>query len=727
MTTFYLDYENGDDTKDGLTYANRWKSIAGGATAARIAPGDPIRIKGTPTPTSLGINATWNQNSKTVTLASSLTQLVSNCDVAWTASANVTATASATRKEGTNSASIAVAAAFTTGLAAYRATGLLDLSAYKQISFWIQNNAAVITSELSLRLCSDTVGAVSVTTITIPPIASINRWVPITIDTGAALPVVVNSIALYVDSDQGAVTVLLDDIIACKDSTAADSLSLTSLIGKVWNLSWAASTTYASNDIRRPTQPNRNSFCYQVTAGGGGSSGSSEPTWPLDVGQTVIDGALTWTCLRLEDTWYPIQSINGTTVLIDNGTATLANAGRGYDGTTETVLTYKRETVKLAIITSAGTASESIQDSGTAASHIIFSGGWNRTDMSTQTEETWLDLQSGFGNLYAFNTQTNIQLVNLNGVRGNIGARIDNASAAFIGLTSCHFVAMTADGITVNGTSALLNMIGCNSSNNTGGGVALNDSQSIVTGKRNRFSNNLTAGSTTNNNLSRAITYNYIMARNNGSYGINPGGGNTQTPIIIRNGVFSNNATADMFPPTGKNEIRCLNCLFGSSTEFAASTAFADQYIYSIKHDQTADNHLITTDGGTIVSTTDQREVASGISWKFRPTSTNRSADYPLKLSLGKIAIKTNQPVTISVWTYRDNTNIQGQLIVPGGQVAGVGEDVTVSCAPSINTGTRSSNLTFTPTEKGVVEIFFYVWDGVGTTNNFWIDGLRIS
>jgi len=55
MTTFYLDYENGDDSNNGSTWALAWKTITLGATLARIAPGDTIRIAKSPAPASLGL------------------------------------------------------------------------------------------------------------------------------------------------------------------------------------------------------------------------------------------------------------------------------------------------------------------------------------------------------------------------------------------------------------------------------------------------------------------------------------------------------------------------------------------------------------------------------------------------------------------------------------------------------------------------------------------------
>ncbi len=57
---------------------------------------------------------------------------------------------------------------------------------------------------------------------------------------------------------------------------------------------WAASTTYAVNNLVQPTEGHTNGYYYKVTVGSG-SSGGSEPTWPTTAGATVTDGPLTWT------------------------------------------------------------------------------------------------------------------------------------------------------------------------------------------------------------------------------------------------------------------------------------------------------------------------------------------------------------------------------------------------------------------------------------------------
>lgn len=71
---------------------------------------------------------------------------------------------------------------------------------------------------------------------------------------------------------------------------------------------WAAETAYFATP--KPTPPGMfgsrglvkpttfNGFSYQVVAPiEGGTSGSSEPSWPLTVGQEVADGDLTWRCI----------------------------------------------------------------------------------------------------------------------------------------------------------------------------------------------------------------------------------------------------------------------------------------------------------------------------------------------------------------------------------------------------------------------------------------------
>lgn len=55
---------------------------------------------------------------------------------------------------------------------------------------------------------------------------------------------------------------------------------------------WVAETEYSLEDYRVPATDN--GMCYECTTAG--TSGLTEPSWITDVGQTVSDGTVTWTC-----------------------------------------------------------------------------------------------------------------------------------------------------------------------------------------------------------------------------------------------------------------------------------------------------------------------------------------------------------------------------------------------------------------------------------------------
>ena len=56
---------------------------------------------------------------------------------------------------------------------------------------------------------------------------------------------------------------------------------------------WAASTAYAVNDCVSPTSAN--GYYYKATVAG--TSDAAEPTWPTALGETVVDGGVTWECV----------------------------------------------------------------------------------------------------------------------------------------------------------------------------------------------------------------------------------------------------------------------------------------------------------------------------------------------------------------------------------------------------------------------------------------------
>jgi hypothetical protein len=757
----------------------RWQTITNGATAVRIVPGDTLRLMGSPAPTSLGINGTWTSSilqgttnvsaatnatpivittsavhglvtgdtvvitgaagntaangtwevtvtsttqfsltgsagngawtsggtvrkrtNTRVQLASAVTQTIASTGPrsAWTASANITATLNTTDyKEHQYSDSIDIAAAFTTGKAATTTTGTLDLSGYQQVSFWIKQTAGTngAIGATSLVLCSDVNGNTAVNTINIPVLTG-SSWIPVTVNTGAALGSSIRSIAFYVNTDNGAQTFLLSNIIACKAASAADSLSLTSLISKN----------------------------------------------------------------RSDDTWYGIQSINGTRVMLDNAPASLPNNTRGYSHSsgTETITTWKRETIKTVLLTGTNPLF-TVNESGIAGSLIYYEGGWDRTAMSTQNLETWFDGQNGLG--YASQTLGNYTSFNkFSFVRYTSGPQY---TGSFNIITNAHYNNNNLYGLYCQAVYSTIDTIFCSGCGNNAvfafGGRGSNVNNLNVFGAGNVGLTNQAGGgpnvtiqnSTFRNNSSNGVnvgtTWGIVLKsctaiENNGvGFGINNfnNGGNSAciqctatnnstygfagaaNGSYLTNCTTTGNGVAGVVPSNG-NFIYAKNCTFNEATAFGANPQ-TNARLYSQNDGNVSGNHKIYTDYGLIIADTVNRHTASGFSWKLSPTNIIRDAAYPLDFSLAKVACAANSLVTIKAWMYRDNAGLTMQLVCKGGQLAGVPNDVTSTVS---TTGAwEEETITFTPTEQGVVEIFAYAYGG--STFNGWVDDMTIS
>jgi hypothetical protein len=598
-------------------------------------------------------------------------------------------------KEGDCSDSIAVGANFTTGLAAYKATGTLNLSGYQQISFWIKQISGTIgaSGALSLKLCSDTAGATAVNTFNIENLTVLNRWTPITIDLATNLGSSIQSIGFYVNTDNGAQTFVLSNIIACKASSSADSLNLCSLIGK-------------------------------------NTSG---------------------------ETWCGIQSINGTRVMLDTGgqfgPVTIGSSSiqiPGYYGTSETVTTYKRETIKvpLAAATSSQSSLLNFQIGGRApqsagvGNPIIYSFGWNRTDMSTRTGESWFDGRNGYGygNYSYYIAGGNFTVDRACFVRFYYGLFLPGSM--YSTATNCHcnncdqyglyareHIRFTYDTIyccyssaggvfafSQLGQSTLRNMIICS---NNGVGITY----------YNALSNTLDTFTIKNNINGIGIIQAHNLTANNGTisdswlYGVdNNSLGHSN---IFKNVTFSTNTTASHRTNAG-GPTYFINCALNDTTEVGVGSPGygSNSKVFSHNHDQTANLHYIWCDFGLIYSTTSVRYSNNGIAWAMAPTNVNvRSINFPLDLSIATVAVSANSQVTVKAWMRRSAFGLVMRLRVKGGQIAGVTNDVTRYMTAVADTWEQVS-LSFTPTEAGVVEILAECWGG--STFTGYVDDLTI-
>lgn len=644
MATFYLDFENGNDSNDGTTFANRWKTITSGATAARTAPGDVIRIMKSPDPVSLGVNGTFTNKSPTITLASAVTANISLCQAAWTASANVTTTTNSNRKEGTLATSITPAAAFTTGLLAYEATGTLNLSAYQNVTFWIRTSTSVAANVLRLDLCSDAAGATPVHSITIDTAFSTNNWKPVTWKNGSALSSSIQSVALTALSDPGTPTILIDNILATND------LHFNSLIG---------TSSSATNQV-----------------------------------------------------WYPLRSINGTTVTIGyelNQDASVS--ARGWHSTTTTTTAYARDTVRL-------TASQTIQEAGSIGNRITYSGGWDRTNMSTQDGITFVSLERNISRFAINCSQSHITVERycilwgtLNGptgtntaFRGNtIGVYGSDASPTFNTdgfLNDFYYVSNNVTLDAVNGK-------GVYSFSNTGNGYT----------------------------SSAWTTVDTFQTLNNSGHGISTtGGGFYRNVTSTDNAQFaisgSRTLTIDKITTSGNTSgalsyagvIRATNADLAESTKVTGQLPMYNVYLSRFSTNLAyiySNNSIVVTDSNAVL------HGAASRSWKHDPT-TLHTTDIPVDQPLQPFAVNGSALVTFKIWVYRTSTNVEGRVRLRGYITPGVDADVTATITAAINTW-QELTVTCTPSAAGVVQIDLESYSVNGSTGTVYFGDATVS
>jgi hypothetical protein len=814
MSTFYINPEAGNDANDGLSFANAWKTIDG-ATALRINPGDEIRIMESPAPTLVGTglwtngfntllksitgatnatpiqitcanhgyanndyvaiinvggntnangiwqitnvstntfdlvgstgNATFtsggsvrNINSNIIKLTSAATKdivltdnagTVSSNAANWTASANVTSTINATGWMPTR-VSLAIAAGFTTGKAAYKTITSTDFSAYQQISLqFSQTSGTLLTSgDIKICLCSDTIGAVIVDEFLVPiqPDPYLSTFnIPITINKGSALGSVIQSIALYVVNDTGAITVSFSNVIAVKSTSSADNISLTSMIGK-------------NND----------------------------------------------------EYFLPILGIKNNIILLFYGTISLINwtslisSTSGYYGTTETVNTYKIE--PFYALPFFGSTGATINNSGTAGNYISFSGGWNRTDMSTQTSSTYFSAQGGVGSGIAAGTTNYIDISKINLSKYSKGY-------SFINCTYCNFsdlcvsgnslyaISLTAitftttnntigknkNGIT-NKVTGLFNSTGIyldNSNNNIiqdafvvscGTGIQSGTGNSYVENAiiKNCSSgitlaligflfsaNTITAEYCTSRGISASnstyvnikyLTVNYIYGTSSYTISSNVSiffidkfiaNGNTGPYLIFNsnNSIINiNSGTFGSIAPNLNGFITFSNTYNYGFVNFSNVTGIpvSPTYLYTpylLTFTNCTDtssnilNYFTNINDYKVSKDTSIYHGTTGTSWKIEQLSSNISQYNKIQFSIAKIAVLANKLTTISLWFKNSASTITGQLVCPGYQLTGT--NVVANTVTS--TTWQQLTITFTPTEKKVIEIFVYAYGSI--------------
>ena len=671
---------------------------------------------------------------------------------AWTAATNVTCTLdhnnspewSGSRRNFEHSCSdkIEIGADHETGLAAYYPITSLTDSQYEQISFQMTQISGTKTDGISLRLCTGSDGTGSVKSIPIDFTLVNNNWnwTPFVKDFEEALTSGgnINSVALYVDTDEGARTFHISNVIACKASDQDDSVTHQSLIG--WNT-------------------------------------TADPMWrtPCSI-RDLPDGKT-----RIE--FYASNIRNEPTGY--NGAGRTAGFAADYTNAN----LYKRETIKVNDATlNANLNGLSLNTQGGVNNPLTISGGWNSTFDTQNLDHSLLDFRywrSGLSfsykndvfieklgqarfrtsTLFFYGNRCSVDDIILTGLAGfYFGGSFyklkvyGNCFSGSYWLNLASFFAIDSNGD--NATSADKANFEAHVS---GGGSSSNDIRVSTTGNlvfnklvsRGTYYNGyglyFDAGIPTYIDTLELTSKIWPTAYNFGMNTLNIDNiilKNCARPFGVRN-KSDLNCTTFTYSQTDEGykyswSAEALEIFEGSKATITNGPTIVDKKLKitdgtlftendSITGDYSSSPIAITSGSwhkrtaggvsgaienfygvGLISPNQSTRKTASGYSWKFATQNfSNASSGNPIKIDLGSIAVNASSQVTIGVWCYRTHASIIGRIKVKLNTLIGLSSDTTAVTSGSINTWEQIS-VSFTPSASGYVDVVLEAYDGPG-------------
>lgn len=627
-------------------------------------------------------------------------------------------------------------------LAHYELPNSLDLSDYQQVSFNFRHNQLNNTNsnKLSLRLCTDTAGNTSVHTIPIDYKSQTREcWTGLTVDLGTNLNSSIQSIALYQDSAiVSSINMQLQNIVACKASTADNGITLDKLIG--------LNTT-------------------------------DDPAWyPI---QFIWDNIIFLKTQNLKRSSFGYYGSNAAAFSDNNFSATIYQRKQ-----------YRADNSYVDIVGGFTDAWDTAWTGGTDGNPITVTGGWDATSMSTRNGKTCVELNgqhipfdvtvdylhlghvyyTNFGNIIE-NYQTGIKLSHVgysyfdDGLRFNDGStegigidfiisgslngavRIDGGSNT--GNISDYYINQAVGGNYTGkiiamfsfGASVSFNLINCVACGCAPFYLVAGNHLNIGTlkwGYNSIRSTTATPGFTGEAFVTidrydaiAPVTktiyidgpgsftvndYNYTADTTYGSSYYRYGQYlNFDGPVDIDEGGVVTIIDAGTFPngsrihDGGKMQIKNATNNFSWSLEDGG-------YVEIIGYQGTSGDNRAFFEGGTeIVPETSTRHTASGFAWKCTGTT-------PTTISLGQIVVSANTAVTVGIWTYKTSPQSFVTLKIPRDLVRGVSAQEVDNSSASQNTWTKIEK-TFTPTASGPLKIQVQL----SSNATVFIDDLEVS
>ena len=732
--------------------------------------------------------------TQVIELSSAVTKDVAACNQEdeWNASTNVTTSSEGmtsgvwssndkTRTRG-YSDKIAIGADFTTGKAAWQQTGGVDLSSYQQISFNIGQDSGTKSSSaspnVSLVLCTDTNGDVGVHTMPVytgPDTATTTRmWRFMRKDFGTNLNSSIQSVALYVDTDQGAQTFYIDNIIACKASSAADSLTLDSMVGiktspdcPWYNEIKGIKDKYIFLSHMRGNAPTYHPFSYytpsQIFYGIGVTESQRAQTIPIyKITPLRLKEDLDTDLGTSSSTTYPATAFNNNVggasttnrITISGGWDASNSMASQLDGGYTAVdgINSYNEPISF----------RSIQNAD--ISRFIGMRGYYSLQTQSCSYCNFLDLGS-IGGQYGMHFNGNSRYMNVHiwGSHANYAAcrilspnayeytgirtafahcgggysmewqSMNNVSSeaagtwdrleGWVGNDSCIFFGY-------NSNKAIVNRVNCGmfprGAASSKAFYIYSNTVAPQVGILSCYSSYYLAQ--VYNTRGTLIDYfyenmNFKYSRSNGGAGTIP----TQYAIRVNTSsdlkILAGGATTSQYY-INQGPLYINNVVDNYTGSHYIQSPHA---IYAKNYDGVAGSFInMYQNAATLQPETSIRHTSSGVSWKIDLTS-SQPIGSPINWLLTKLVVNASAQVTCKIWVYRDGTGVNGGLRVKAGALGGITSTVdAVITDTTINSWVECS-LTFTPTEAGVVDIFAIGYYIDNASHNVYLDDFSAS
>ena len=772
MTIYYVDPVNGVNANAGTSFALRKKDL-GNVTATG---GDEVRIIASADPVDTGLNGTWDSqtilstsvnissstNANPIVITTSGSHGYSTGDTVFITGHNTNTNANGTYTitvTGATTFSVPVAGNGTgsnTGTIQKRNGQAVILSSSVVNNFgigpgastgWTGVTNSVVTTQTNTKegnfavqfavaggFTTGKIGFITVTSQNLSGFQQICFWIMQTAGTLASA----DNLRLRLCSDTAGDTVV-------NTATVPAFGALNTWYPIVVNLGTNLGTSIASLSLALLTDQGAQTF--RIANPFVAKAASSNDSLTLN---SMVSKSET-------GPFYHIQSIVGTRVMLDNG-ATVPSVARAPVKTSETVDLWKQEP----LVTFVSQATTNI--SGSDGNLVTISGGWNRTDMSTQTHESVYDMnfRGTFSIVTSYWDISNISIGRANGSAFNCSSASVGSTADLNNFTGCVNTSCVA---VASGANPDLITVARMDFNSTTRGLLLENTSPRV----GRYGVDY-IGSSSHTSAIFCTTPGTVFEtlgtiENIGTYGILLQNGNQRFKSIgeIKNcggnpfyligvgnniridsgGTWTNNSGYAIIPfgdmyindlttsghsgvvsTQATEKVYARNCTFNEANKILVNGTGQNSALYSQNNSGTGLD-VIYTDAGTIQSDTTTRNTASGKSWSFKPTSTlTRNASYPLELTVATIAVSADSLVTVSAYLRRSNTALNMKLICLAGQIAGVTTDEEASITAAADTW-EEVTITFTPTESGVVAIKVFAWGG--TSHTGWVDDLTIT